>query len=389
MFRPAFLLSLLATPIAFGQEGSLPKGEPVLSDRTASDVSKPAPDISSPLEPRSLPGVVTTVADSDGNEYPMVVVQSVGIKSVQYSYNLTVMTRESRSRTVAAADGANYEQTYSVLVPVSEERQGIRRRLIELSRRLVPLSASVRYFRVSGGYARQPDVVKPGTDVLVTATTQDAERLVASLSEVMTNHMVLTGLPVRLPEYIIALDGEVASDVSLKQALDQSAPFKGNVKFFGDPKQKEGQPQALSSAASKPRSLDQLLQAATPYRGTTKFFGDLSFQDDGLNGIASKPANPQEVLQEARQHLSANRYGEAERLLTSLINARTREPMAHYLRGYIRYNRSDLVGANQDFKSGAAAEAPRGYSRSICIALEFVQGPGRIALEKHRRALSL
>ena len=63
------------------------------------------------------------------------------------------------------------------------------------------------------------------------------------------------------------------------------------------------------------------------------------------------PISDTQLLLTARRQFSSRKYTEADRTLTSLIENGTREPLAHYLRGVVRYMRGDSTYAASDLPS--------------------------------------
>ena len=231
MTKLASVLCLLAVSFIATQDDKPPQDISVPSEAVATEDDSKAEPEPMPSAPRSMPGVVTMVADPEGNEYPFVVVQSLAL--VQEQVTVTKYKSEARERIVKAANGESQTQAYTVTVPVQETVE--RPVMAERMRHLVPLSAATLPVRVSGGMAILAEVAKPGTHVLVAASPEDAREVAEELRQLARKQMALTGLQARLPEYIIALSNTPRADEAapLDQALQRTAPYKGAATFFG------------------------------------------------------------------------------------------------------------------------------------------------------------
>jgi len=230
MTKSASALCLLAVSFIATQDDNPPQNTPVPSGPVAAEDDSKAEPEPMPSAPRSMPGVVTMVADREGNEYPFVVVQSLGW--AQQQITVTRYKHEQRTRLVKTATGEQ-EQSFTVKVPYQESF--VRPMMAERMRYLVPLSAATLPVRVSDGMATAAEVSKPGTHVLVVASPDDATEVAEELQKLARKQMALTGLRVRLPEYILALSNTPRANeaVPLDQVLQRTAPYKGAVTFFG------------------------------------------------------------------------------------------------------------------------------------------------------------
>jgi len=80
----------------------------------------------------------------------------------------------------------------------------------------------------------------------------------------------------------------------------------------------------------------------------------------------------------------------AEELFTQSIQAGSTDPRVFYFRAMVRLSTGQQAQAEEDMQRGATYEANRPSSRlSVSQALQRVQGPGRIQLERFRRRAQL
>lgn len=78
-------------------------------------------------------------------------------------------------------------------------------------------------------------------------------------------------------------------------------------------------------------------------------------------------------------------YREAEVILNTAVESGSKDPLAYYFRGLVRWNAGDQAGANEDFAEAARLELKaKNTGRTLQRWLEPVQGPARVALEAAR-----
>lgn len=82
----------------------------------------------------------------------------------------------------------------------------------------------------------------------------------------------------------------------------------------------------------------------------------------------------------------AGNLSDAENAFTEVINSGSTDPRVYYFRGLVRMRQGGECAGDQDFQLGAMFEArDPGRRYAIGNALQRIQGPERIALEKFRR----
>lgn len=85
-------------------------------------------------------------------------------------------------------------------------------------------------------------------------------------------------------------------------------------------------------------------------------------------------------------HAFFNRnFSQASTLIGDAISQGLQDPRAHYFRGVAHHRSGKLSEAQYDFEEGARLEMSAGGSRLVGRAIERIQGPVRLELERYRR----
>lgn len=308
-------------------------------------------EVAPPTHPKSMPGIVKTVSDADENLYRVVVVQPLKLVSniqagyrqrfVPYSEFAAGPTGEQA--TVTKYRRESMTKSCNVLASVAE------------SPVLIPLQANMPCFRLTDGMLSQANAseLTLNTHLLLTHSIDDAMEIADSALELFNSQVAMTGIKPQLPGYILVLSSSVNEEhtKTFPERLQEFSPYLGSAEFFN-----ERESQSADEIAG--RNLQERRQF---------------------------PQDMERAWNQARLDFFANRHGDSEQALNSLVQAKTQKPFVYYLRGLVRYNRGDSVGAELDFAEGAKLEAALGQRLDICRDLERVQGPARLALERHRR----
>lgn len=107
----------------------------------------------------------------------------------------------------------------------------------------------------------------------------------------------------------------------------------------------------------------------------------------GVTAIAQNSSEVTALYGRAVHAFFAGRTAEAEQMLTECIEAGSQDPRVYYFRGIARLQQCRDYEAEEDLRIGASLEArDPGMRYGIGNALQRIQGPERIALEKFRRA---
>lgn len=308
---------------------------------SATDSDEEAPSI--PTEPRSVAAVVESVVDLEGNEYLVLVVQPTQL----------VPTMATEEYTVKVP----YTELTSFGEEVTKTKTATKTRTIQLltasakSAVLIPLLKSMPCYVLKDSSRVDATDLKIGQHLLVAGSKIEALQVLAEVRKAASEQVKLTGISPQLPKFIVALSDKPKSEQSksLFETLTEASPYQSKATFFNDMKLSD--PSKLEDSKGK--------------RFRTKHQAAIAWI-------------------KARQDFFSNRYDRAEPMLDALIEMDTKEPLVHYLRGIIRFDRGDSDGASLDFANGAELESTRGQSTSINHSLERVQGVARQALEEYR-----
>lgn len=303
-------------------------------------------------EPQSVPGIIHSVSDAQGNAYAIVVIRPMTFEPRPVCF-FRLEEREV-TETVETAAGESKTLAFPLLEEVSVN--GVQATVTPQAPVFVPLLPSMKCFGIKDGIleASSPAELKEGTDVIVTYSTAEAMDVADGLYESYNTQIVMTGVKPQLPGYILVLN--------------------------------------LRVSAGQPKSLGEFLKTAPSFRGAVTFFGDVEREaetetkEEPIAYDFQLPRDSDIAWHYARRDFFAGRYDTSEPVLNSLIQSEAQDPMVYYLRGLLRYSRGDESGAEVDFTEGAKLESRRGYSNDICRALERLQGPARVVLERHRRS---
>lgn len=305
-------------------------------------------------EPKSVTGIISELADADGNVYRIIVAQPMTFAAQP----VRLLREEAKEvmETVETAEGET--KTISKVVVTEVDVDGLQASAAAEPPVFAPLLSSMRCFQIQDGIVKPASTSElvAGTHVLVTYSTADAMEVADGLYEAFNASVALTGLKPKLPAYLLAL-------------TSQPTPNE-----------------------TEPQSLGDFLKTASPYRGEATFFGDLELDmemessEQPLADYFQYPRDSELAWSYARRDFFSHRYDSSEPVLNSLIAAKTQEPMVYYLRGLLQYSRGNSGAAEVDFVDGAKLESLHGYSNQICRDLERIQGPARLALERHRRS---
>ncbi len=93
-----------------------------------------------------------------------------------------------------------------------------------------------------------------------------------------------------------------------------------------------------------------------------------------------------EIYGQGLHRYYAGDYVEAERLLSMVVDSGTQDPRAFYFRGLSQFMQGRTHEAKYDFEAGAQAEARGKRVVNVGYALQRVQGPKRLEIEKARQA---
>lgn len=112
----------------------------------------------------------------------------------------------------------------------------------------------------------------------------------------------------------------------------------------------------------------------------------------GFSGLARAQSNPlMELYGQGVHAYFAGDLQKANELLTTAIDAGTRDPRAYYFRGLVQTRQGGIGAGMADYETGADVEygVNRGLNVNVPKALERIQGPMRAELEKVRQAARL